>query len=481
MGFLQGPLGRRLFMVGIKGTGMASLAVMLAKAGFSVSGSDTGEVFSTDALLHSHDIMCIASFDASDLPVGIDAVIHSTAWKPASNQQLIEARRRGLPIFSYPGFLSYLASHSESYGIAGTHGKTTTAGCATWMLAPTGLPYFSVFGSSLAQSGAGSYHGDEIGIIEACEYQDHFLSYDLQGAVVLNVDYDHPDWFADADSCYRSFARFALRLAPSGFLIVCTDTDGGRRLAAHIQAERPDLTIITYGTVGESDFKLVDYLYRDGEGHYRLSSLDGWFTSRLAGPVLTGDIVGAALLCTCIALHREGRLSKPNMVDLPILAAFLREGERFIGCAGRSETLRLGDDIVLVKDYAHHPAEITTTLESLRIVHPDKRFVLVFSPHTVSRTVTFMADFAVALSACDLLFVLPVYASARNDGEKKLCDTTAEQLAEMAGGRYIDDEPSLFDSLLALLQPGDVCITMGAGNTLALYERLKAHYRSDER
>ena len=477
MGFSRDVRDKRVFMVGIKGTGMASLACVLVDAGAEISGSDSQETFFTETLLEDKHIVCHNSFSEDNLDDSTDMVIYSTAYDK-NNPYLAEAERRHIPLYSYPQFLAEISKTSTCYGVAGTHGKTTASAAAYSMLKPTGLPVFAVFGAPLLHPPYRTYDGDSIGILESCEYQDHYLLYRMKGALVTTIDFDHPDYFADEGAVYDSFVTFCTRIESGGCVVICVDEDKGSSLAKLVTRERKDLTVITYGTTREADFCMYDYRYEAFEGYYKISSLDGTFISRLPGIPLTLDIVGAALLSASIVLLQDNLLTKENLSKLPICSAMLREGERFHGCKGRSEALKLNDGIVLVNDYAHHPTEMSVTIESLRLRYPYQRIIVVFAPHTVSRTKALFDQFAEVLSSVDIVFVRDVYASAREDGDRQSCRLLAESLARQAGAQHISDESELCQTVLSMLKPNDVCITMGAGNNKQLFHLLASKIRS---
>lgn len=468
--------GKRLYFVGIKGTGMSSLAVMLTEAGVHVEGSDSIEVFQTDWILSSQTIHIDDWSTTAELPDYIDIVVYSAACSFATHVQIRQAVEKGLPVYSYPQFLALLTRISTCYGIAGTHGKTTSTGCVSHMLQHTGLPYYAIYGATRQQEKPSYYYGDEIGIIESCEYRDHFLSYELKGALVTTIDYDHPDFFATEQEVERSFWQFASRIARGGFLIICTDSDATSALALRMQQSCPQVTTITYGKHSDM-FRLYDYSYETNQSFYKLAPLEGIFSSRLAGIPLCLDIVGAALLSACILLFDNKNVDVEVLKRDGILSAMLREGERFLGCTTRSEIMGTDDQITFINDYAHHPTEIKITLEALRLHYPESRIIVIFSPHTVSRTKAFFNGFVQSLSCADLLFIRNVAPSARDDGDVTLCQTLADSLAHTANALYIPDDDVLVRRLSGELHSGDVCVTMGAGNTTSLIQRLVALFR----
>ncbi|HKM08806.1 MAG TPA: Mur ligase family protein, partial [Sphaerochaeta sp.] len=298
-------LGRKVFFVGIKGTGMASLAILLKASGAIVSGCDRAEQFATDELLDSHGIVFHEGFSASLLDLDADMLIHSTAYK-LTMPILCEAATLGLTVYSYPQFLSYLSTLSDSYAVAGTHGKTTTVALASYLLSSgtlTSFPFYSIFGSAVKNMPLPFYQGSDLALFEACEYQDHFLSYHLRGALVTNIELDHPDYFASEGEVQKSFEAFVDNLAIGGFLICCSDNTGSKNLASYARRARADLTVMTYGFDDNGPFRIIKKSYEDA---YTLSCLDALsFPLSVQERFLVGNQIGAVVLALAMILDRE--------------------------------------------------------------------------------------------------------------------------------------------------------------------------------
>ena len=480
MGFFTRLRGKRIFLVGIKGTGMASLACLLSQFGAHVQGSDVPEQFSTDAVLLAARIAWIETFSAEVLPEDTDMVIHSAAYDTSVCPQLIRAIDLDIPVYSYPEFLAWISGAVRTFAVAGTHGKTTTTGCLDWILRNTGLPFFSIYGSHIQGDAIGRKpNGDEIAILESCEYRDHFLSYRLKGVLVTTIEHDHPDWFADVQQTLDSFKHLVMALPQEAFVVCGMDSEYSRTLATWIQSARPDVSLITFGTHPSSMFRMSEHEDGPQESSYSLAPLPGYFHSRLASVPLCLDIVGASIFGTLLVLRETGiPIDMETLFHDPVLPALLGEAATFPGCAGHLETILEDAGVVYVDDYAHHPTEISTSLASLRATYPEQRLVTIFFPHTVSRTRAFFDGFAAALQQSDVLIVRPVYASARHDGSTGDGFAIAAELAAAAGGRFIALEETLVSDIAMLLHPGDVCITMGAGNNSGLAKRIADMRRS---
>lgn len=480
MGFFTRLRGKEIFLVGIKGTGMASLACLLSQFGAHIHGSDVPEQFSTDVVLAAAGIGWVATFSADALPSDTDLVIHSAAYDTTGCPQLARAVGLGLPVYSYPAFLSEISKNVGTFGVAGTHGKTTTSGCLDWILRKTGLPYFAIYGSRIQGEPIGrTPNGDEIAILESCEYRDHFLTYRFRGVLITTIEHDHPDWFTDVRQTLDSFKHLVMGLPQDAFVVCGIDSEYSRNLARWILTTRPELSLTTFGTNPSSMFRISSHEDGPQESSYSLEPLDGYFHCRLASVPLCLDIVGAAIFGASLVLREMGLpVDMETLASDPVLPALLGEASTFPGCAGRLETILQERGVVYVDDYAHHPTEISTSLASLRATYPERRLVTIFFPHTVSRTRTFFDGFADALRQSDVLVVRPVYASARHDGNLEDGQAIAGELAAAAGGRLYGDEETLVSDVAKLLRPGDVCITMGAGNNSGLARRIADVRRS---
>jgi len=474
MGFLTNLQDKKLFLVGIKGTGMATLACKLAQIGVYVTGSDVPEQFATEVILRTANISWFETFTAEVIPPDCSMVIYSAAY--STNEQIEWALHHDIPLFSYPQFIAQLSQTLPTFGVAGTHGKTTASGSLDWILQKTGLSYLALYGSHLRGEITPFKLDDEtICILEACEYRDHFLAYTIQGVLVVTIEHDHPDWFKDEEQTLESFKKLLFSLPAQGLVVCGTDSASSRALIDWTRVERPDLVLITYGEHPSSLLRL-EYVE---ERAYQLQPLKGVYLTPYASIPLTLDLIGAAIFGSCILLQRDHvAFDLPQLLSNPILPALLAENSSFPGCAGRIEPLFEIDDVIYINDYAHHPSEITASIENLRGHYPEYRLVVVFFPHTVSRTQAFWQGFVDALCLADEVVMRPIAASARHDGDPTLTKTLAQQLADAIGAHYSETEDDVVATVAQVLRPGDLCVTMGAGNTHGFAQRIADWRRS---
>lgn len=479
------------YLVGIKGTGMASLAVLLSEMGDAVRGCDTAEVFSTDALLAKNHIPVDVGFDASLLPLDCQRVIYSSAY-PLSTPVLAEAQRRGRYVASYNEFLAHLTRERDSYVVAGTHGKTTTTAATSFLLSRgrrTAYPFFSVYGSNLVGRETMVCQGTDAFLLEGCEYRDHFLTYRTRGALVTTVEWDHPDYFPDEKAVEESFQKFVLSIQPGGFCILCMDGKHTRRLAGLLAEQRPDVRVIPYGFSERGMFRI-----RNGvePGTYTLDLIPTPFHLPLSGPAWADDLVGAALLATAMLLDaKDVRLYLPDDALLTdevfpsVFSSMLSDLSAFPGTIGRMEVTGEEGGVTYLDDYAHHPTQIRMVLESLRETYPKRHVLVVFRPHTASRTKALFSPFVASLSLADKVIVQNTYASARNDADDRGGDS-AKDLAKALQERmlthyhiplqaviFVENDDQAVDVASGWLLDGDLCVTMGAGNNRFLSERIR--------
>ncbi|OBI82410.1 UDP-N-acetylmuramate--L-alanine ligase [Mycobacterium sp. 1245805.9] len=458
------PELRRVHMVGIGGAGMSGIARILLDRGALVSGSDAKESRGLHAL-RARGALIRVGHDASSLdqlPGGVTAVITTHAAIPKTNPELVEARRRGIPVVLRPAVLAKLMAGRTTLMVTGTHGKTTTTSMLIVALQHCGRdPSFAV-GGELGEAGTNAHHGSgDCFVAEADESDGSLLEYTPNVAVVTNIETDHLDFYGSADAYVAVFDAFVERLAPGGALVVCTDDPGAAALAE--RTAELGIRVLRYGSAGEGlaarllsweqqGTEAVAHIQLAGEEHPRVMRLS------VPGRHMALNALGALLA----ALEIGG--AADDVLDG--LAGFEGVRRRFelVGTSGTGpEAVRVFDD------YAHHPTEIAATLAAVRTVleqSGDGRSIVVFQPHLYSRTKAFAAEFGRALDAADEVFVLDVYGAR----EQPLTGVSGASVAEHVGVpvRYLPDFSAVAEEVAAAVGPGDVVVTMGAGDVTLL-------------
>jgi UDP-N-acetylmuramate--alanine ligase len=467
------PELRRVHMVGIGGAGMSGIARILLDRGALVSGSDAKESRGLHAL-RARGAEIRIGHDPSSLdllPGGLTAVITTHAAIPKTNPELVEARRRGIPVLLRPAVLASLMDGLTTLMVTGTHGKTTTTSMLIVALQHCGRdPSFAV-GGELGEAGTNAHHGSgDCFVAEADESDGSLLEYTPNVAVVTNIESDHLDFYGNADAYVEVFDSFVERLAPGGALIVCTDDPGAAALAQ--RTAELGIRVLRYGAVEQPGEELaarllsweqygteaVAHIHLAGEPHPRVMRLS------VPGQHMALNALGALLAATEIGASTDEVLDG--------LAGFEGVRRRFelVGTSGDGQAPN--SQVSVFDDYAHHPTEISATLAAVRMLLEQGgsglsgRCIVVFQPHLYSRTKAFAAEFGHALDAADEVFVLDVYGAR----EQPLVGVTGASVAEHVSVpvRYLPDFSAVAAEVAAAAGPGDVIVTMGAGDVTLL-------------
>ncbi|MEB3982342.1 UDP-N-acetylmuramate--L-alanine ligase [Mycobacterium sp. 663a-19] len=454
-------------MVGIGGAGMSGVARILLDRGGLVSGSDAKESRGIHAL-RARGALIRIGHDASSLdllPGGATAVITTHAAIPKTNPELVEARRRGIPVVLRPAVLARLMDGRTTLMVTGTHGKTTTTSMLIVVLQHCGLdPSFAV-GGDLGEAGTNAHHGSgDFFVAEADESDGSLLEYTPNVAVVTNIETDHLDFYGSPDAYVGVFDAFVERLAPGGALVVCTDDPGAAALAE--RTAELGIRVLRYGSGPQPEHDLAGTLLsweQQGTGAVAHIQLAGEPHPRVMRLLVPGRHMALNALGALLAAIEIGA---PADDVLDGLAGFEGVRRRFelVGTSGvGAGSVRVFDD------YAHHPTEISATLAAVRTVleqSGDGRSLVVFQPHLYSRTKAFAAEFGRALDAADEVFVLDVYGAR----EQPLAGVSGASVAEHVSApvRYLADFSAVAREVAEAAGPGDVIVTMGAGDVTLL-------------
>jgi len=454
----------RVHMVGIGGAGMSGIARILLDRGGQVSGSDAKESRGV-AALRARGAQIVIGHDPSALdmlPGGPTAVVSTLAAIPKDNPELVEARRRGIPITLRPAVLAKLMDGYTTVMVTGTHGKTTTTSMVIVALQRAGFdPSFAV-GGDLGEAGTNAHHGSGTTFVaEADESDGSLLEYTPDVAVVTNVEADHLDFFGSEEAYTAVFDDFVRRLRPGGALVVCIDDPGAAALAD--RSAELGVRVLRYGSGDGPDLAgaLLNW-EQQGTGSVATIQLAGeshHMGMRLAipGRHMARNALGAVLAA------REVGADVQSVLDG--LASFDGVRRRFES-VGEAAGVRVFDD------YAHHPTEVRATLEAVRDVAGRARSIVVFQPHLYSRTKTFADEFGRALDGADVVFVLDVYAAREQPIAGISGATVAEKVSVPV--HYVPDFSAAAGLVAAAARPGDVVVTMGAGDVTLLGREILA-------
>ena len=447
-------MSRHLHFMGAGGVGMCGLAEVLLSDGLRVSGCDL-ELTERTARLVELGATMARGHDPAHLG-GVDALVVSAAVNPA-HPEVAAARAAGVPVVRRAELLGWLMRKARGVAVAGTHGKTTTTALAGHLLDAAGLAPTVVVGGNARFMGAHGRRGTgELIVCEADEYDRSFLELDPEIAVITNVEAEHLDCYDGPDDLHAAFATFANRVAPFGAVVLCGDDPGARSLAPRLRRRA-----LWYGIAPGLDLVATGIAADAGGSRFVVESAAGGRLGSVRLPLLGRHNVRNALASLAVGLELG--------VDFDRLAAAC---ESFAGVARRFQVLGERAGVTVVDDYAHHPTEISAVLAAARQAMPGRRLVAVFQPHLFSRTRDFAGAFGEALLAADVTIVLPIYP-ARETPIPGIDGSLVADEARRRGHAAVETVDGMAGALARLgrlLQPGDVLLTLGAGDVHRLAE-----------
>jgi UDP-N-acetylmuramate--alanine ligase len=463
-----GVLGRVHF-IGIGGTGMSGIARVMLSRWMPVSGSETAgsDVLTELAALGAR----IYRGQAAAHLDGADTVVWSTAIRP-HNTELAEARRRGLRVLHRAAALACVMQGRRGVAVAGTHGKTTTTSMLATALRQCGADPGYVIGGVLAETGVSAEDGaGEFFVAEADESDGSFLMLSPHVALITSVEADHLDNYGDVASVEAAFSAFASRLRPGGTLIACADDPGSRRVAAAARAA--GALVRTYGSTARADYRVTGLRQSGMRGWFRLQARPG--AAPGVPPVARLDIAvpGRHNALNAAAAYAAG-------AELGLDAGKVAAGlASYRGVQRRLEPKGEANGVAVLDSYAHHPTELAADLRTARGIRPGAKIIAVFQPHLYSRTRIFAAEFGTALALAGEVVVLDVYG-AREDPEPGVTGEIVAAAVPGGRARYVPAREEVPAVAVALARPGDLILTMGAGDVTALGPQIVAALRARE-
>ena len=441
--------GRRAHLVGVGGVSMSPLAEVLHGAGMTITGSDMQES-RTVARLRSVGVHVVIGHLPESVQ-GADCVIRTAAVHD-DNPEIAAARAAGIPVFERAQAWGALMRHyRNSLGVSGTHGKTTTTSMCTHIFMAAQADPTVMIGGTLPLLGVGHRvgQGDTI-IMESCEYCDSFLSFFPTVAVILNVEADHLDYFADLNAVKRSFRSFA-ELVPTDGCVVANAEDKNTMDAL----SGLDRSLLTFG-IEQGDVKAESLSWHNGMGEFDIV-INGSPYAHVALQVPGIHNVKNALAAAAAAymLHIPGEAVAKGLAD-------------FIGAGRRFEHKGEFHGAQIYDDYAHHPSELEALLTTAKTLGYE-RIICAFQPHTYTRTKELFDDFVRVLKHADIAVLAEIYAAR----EKNTIGISSRDLADrIPGARFFATLDEVTDYLAQLARPGDLILTVGAGSIYTAGEAL---------
>ncbi|MCE0455184.1 UDP-N-acetylmuramate--L-alanine ligase [Staphylococcus sp. HMSC62B09] len=424
--------------VGIKGAGMSSLAQIMHDLGHEVQGSDIEKYVFTEVALKNKGIK-ILPFNADNIEKGM-VVIQGNAF-PDTHEEIVKAHDLKLDVIRYHDFLGHVIDQYTSVAVTGAHGKTSTTGLLSHVMNGDKKTSFLIGDGTGMGLPASDYFA-----FEACEYRRHFLSYHPDYAIMTNIDFDHPDYFKDIDDVASAFQSMAHNVKKA--IIAWGDDDHLRQLKANVP--------IYYYGLNKNDDIYADNIQITDKGTQFDVYVNGEYYDQFLSPQYGDHNIQNAL--AVIAISYLEKMDVNNIKE-----AF----ETFGGVKRRFNETNVSNQ-VLVDDYAHHPREISATIETARKKYPNKDIVAVFQPHTFSRTQAFLDEFATSLSKADHVYLCEIFGSIReNTG-----DLTIQDLINRIDGSALIEENNIdvldqFDNAVILF--------MGAGDIQKLQRAYEEH------
>jgi UDP-N-acetylmuramate--alanine ligase len=454
----QGEIPSRVHLVGIGGAHMSAIAGLLLARGVRVSGSDQRETDVTRRLA-ARGAAVYAGHTARN--VGDAALVVMTAAAKEDNPEVVEARRRGIPVISRAAMVARLMEGRTGVAVAGTHGKTTTSTLIAWLLHEAGLaPAYLLGGDSIDLGGNAAPGSGAHVVVEADEYARAFLEYRPRLAVVTNIEADHLEYYGSMEALVDAFRGFMHRVPPEGTIIACSDSpelvrvlDEG--LPAHVQR----YCVVDAGAAGgrradvaRADWTGIDEGPNSLGGHdftvLRLGQRYGRFSIRLPGLHNVSNATAAIAAGATLGLKADA------------MRAALRA---FRGARRRFELLGEPRGVAIVDDYAVHPTEIAVTIASARERYPGHRIIALFQPHTYSRTSFLLDGFRGCFTNADAVYILETYA-ARETAEAGMSARDLTSAITTPPARYLASHKEAVAALKRDLHSGDVLLCLGAGN-----------------
>lgn len=422
--------------IGIKGSGMSALALMLHQMGYKVQGSDVEKYYFTQRGLEQAGIK-ILPFDAANITSDVE-LIAGNAFRKDNNVEVAYALDNDIPFKRYHEFLGHFMEQFTSFGVAGAHGKTSTTGLLAHVMRNiTDTSY--LIGDGTGRGSANSQYF----VFESDEYERHFMPYHPAYSIITNIDFDHPDYFTSIDDVFNAFNDYAKQIQKGLFVY------GQDPYLRKITANAP---IYYYGFEDSDDFMAYDIVRTTNGSDFKVKH--------------QGEDLGTFHVP---AFGRHNILNATAVIGNLYVAGFdmdlVAQHLKTFGGVKRRFTEKVINETTIIDDFAHHPTEIIATLDAARQKYPSKEIVAVFQPHTFTRTIALLDEFAQALNEADSVYLAQIYGSARerDNGDVKVEDLAAK-IKKPAKVITVENVSPLLDHNDA------VYVFMGAGD-IQLYER----------
>ncbi|MEV6792080.1 UDP-N-acetylmuramate--L-alanine ligase [Streptomyces sp. NPDC051320] len=454
----------RPHFIGIGGAGMSGIAKILAERGAEVAGSDARESPTAEAL-RGLGVTVHIGHAAAHLADDAGCVVVSSAIRE-DNPELVRAAELSVPVVHRSDALAALMHGRRSIAVAGTHGKTTTTSMLAVALTELGLDPSYAIGGELAGPGTNARHGKgDIFVAEADESDRSFQKYDPEVAIVLNVELDHHANYASMDEIYESFETFVGKVVPGGTLVIAADQPGAVELTARVR-DLAGIEVVTYGESESADVRVHKVTPRGLTSEVTVVLNGKYLTFTVSVPGRHYAHNAVAALAAGVALG----------VPAHNLASALG---KYTGVKRRLQLKGEAAGVQVIDSYAHHPTEMTADLEAMRGAAGDARILVVFQPHLFSRTQELGGEMGRALGLADASVVLDIYP-AREDPIPGITSELIIDAARAAGADVtaVHEKAQVATIVAGMAKPGDLVLTMGAGDVTDLGPQILDHLSS---
>lgn len=446
---------KHIHFVGIKGVGLANLALYAKQQGIKVTGSDVAEVFVTDSVLAENGIGWSVGFSRANIPGNPDLVIATAGHGGMTNPEVEGAKEAGLKVLTYAQALGLFMEGSYGISVCGVGGKGSTSSLLAEVLVSAGTdPSYIIGVARINPLGFGAHYGlgphfvAEADDYVACPLTDRQPKFNYQKPkmiIVTNIEYDHPDVYPNFKATKIAFAKFFNALPEDGLLVANIDNAGVREVLKQYHG-----CLATYGFSPEAEYRITGDKLSPNEQDFNVAGI-GNFQLHIPGRYNVLNAAAAAVAASKLGLS-------PEKIKAGI--------GQFQGMSRRFEFVAKINSIDLYDDYAHHPQEIAGLIDASREWFPNRRLIIIFQPHTFSRTRALFEEFAAALGKADLILLLDIYASAREQPDPGVSSETLSGAVKKYNQNvhYLPKTADLTDFLKKNKKSGDVVITVGAGD-----------------
>jgi len=451
-----------VFLIGIKGVAMTNLAIILQKTGKKVSGSDSDEEFITDQSLLAHEIKYVNNFREDSLPDGVDLVVYSAAHQGINNPQVQAAKSRRIRIMPQAELIGNLFNSFGNFiAVCGCHGKTTTASLLAYGLINLKKnPSYLIGSPDIDRYDGGDYSHGQYAVIEADEYgvnppldkTPKLMFLKPKFILCTNIDFDHPDVYDNLEMTKKAFLKF-FNESNAAKILICADDRNSVEIAGKLIKKN----YLTYGFTQSADFRIQNLKTTDNGTVFDIVDTEKntfQFKISLFGEKNVSNAAGAIAVLSQLGIS---------------YAEIAQSIKNFSGAKRRFEKVGYKNSIYLFDDYGHHPHEIEATIKAAKDRFPKQRIVVIFQPHTFSRTQSLLNEFSISLSLADLSLLLPIFPSARENPDK--FTVKSENIINSQNKDRVfafNSKKELLEKFRSVIKPGDVIFTMGAGDVYKL-------------